>query len=118
MTGSERGWLRDLLGGRRNRGPIPRRARGWGGSRGLEALETRWLMAVLVPPKVVEGGSVRNTADFVIRLERTSPKPSTYSFFTGDRVAIAGTDYVKAVGTITFQPGETTKVVPVEIIDD
>ncbi len=119
MTGSERGWLRDLLGGRRNRGPIPRRARRWGGSRGLEALETRWLMAVLVPPKVVEGkGVIRNTADFVIRLERASPRPSTYSFFTGDRVAIAGTDYVAAQGTITFEPGETTKVVPVEIIDD
>ena len=118
MTGSERGWLRDLLGGRRNRGPIPRRARGWGGRRGLEALETRWLMAVLVPPKVVEGGSVRNTADFVIRLERASPKPSTYSFFTGGGIATPGADYVAAEGTITFEPGETTKVVSVEIIDD
>jgi hypothetical protein len=124
MTGSERGWLRDLVGGHRNRGPIPRRARGWGGSRGLEALETRWLMAVLVPPKVVEGKSVRNTADFVIRLERASPRPSTYSFITGGGVATpTGTppaphDYVLAQGTITFQPGETTKVVPVDIIDD
>jgi Calx-beta domain len=118
MTGSERGWLQDLLVGRRNRGPIPRRARGWGGSRGLEALETRWLMAVFVPPKVVEGGSVRNTADFVIRLERPGPKPLTYSFTTGGGIATPGADYVAAEGTVTFEPGETTKVVAVEIIDD
>ena len=118
MTGSERGWLWDLLVGRRNRGPIPRLARGWGGSRGLEALETRWLMAVLVPPKVVEGGAVRNTADFVIRLEGPVPKPSTYTFSTGGGIATPGADYVAAEGTVTFEPGETTKVVAVEIIDD
>ena len=75
-------------------------------------------MAVLVPPKVVEGGSVRNTADFVIRLERAGPKPSTYSFITGGGIATPGDDYVTAEGTVTFQPGETTKVVSVEIIDD
>src|SRR4028119_530745 len=108
MTGSERGWLRDLLGDRRNCGPLPRRARGWGGRRGLEALETRWLMAVLATPRVIEGkGTVLNTADFVIRLERPSPRPSTYSVFTGDRVALANVDYVPrpANETITFGPG-------------
>ena len=121
MTGSERGWLRDLLGARRNCGPLPRRARGWGRRQGLEALETRWLMAVLATPRVIEGkGTVLNTADFVIRLERPSPRPSTYSVFTGDRVALKNVDYVPlpANKTITFGPGETTQTVSVEIIDD
>jgi hypothetical protein len=119
MTGSERGWLRDLLGGRRNRGPIPRRARGWGVSRGLEALETRWLMAVFVPPKVIEGkGPVRNTADFIIRPERSVAKPTTYSLIAGGGIATSGTDYVLTQKTVTFQPGDKKQVVSVGIIDD
>ena len=125
MTGSEREWPRDLLGGHRIGGAHPRDGgAGWGGSRGLEALETRWLMAVLVPPKVVEERAVRNTADFVIRLERASPRPSTYSFITGGGVATptwtppAPHDYVLAQAQPPPSNRETTKVVPVDIIDD
>jgi hypothetical protein len=75
-------------------------------------------MAVLIPPKVVEGGTVRNTADFVIRLDRASPRPSTYSVITGGGVATPGADYVSVNRPITFGPNEMRQVVSVEIIDD
>jgi hypothetical protein len=121
MTGCGRGWLRDLLGGRRNRGPIPRRVRGRGERQGLEALETRWLMAVVAPPEVVEGaGSGRNTANFVIRLDRAVRTPTTFTVFTGGGVATPGADYVALERKpITFEPGgDMSQVVPVEVIDD
>jgi hypothetical protein len=126
MTGCGRGWLRDLLGGRRNRGPIPRRMRGRGERQGLEALETRWLMAVVAPPGVAEGaGSGRNTANFAIRLDRAVRTPTTFTVFTGTAstgggVATPGADYVALERKpITFEPGgDMSQVVKVEVIDD
>jgi len=42
----------------------------------------------------------------------------TVSFATSNGTALAGTDYVATNGTITFSPAETSKVIPVTILDD
>jgi hypothetical protein len=42
----------------------------------------------------------------------------TVDFATTDGTAIAGEDYIATSGTLTFAPGETTKIIPVPIIGD
>lgn len=44
--------------------------------------------------------------------------PAQVSYHTSDGTAIAGQDYDTARGTLTFEPGETTKTFPVRIHDD
>jgi hypothetical protein len=83
-------------------------------------------MAVLIAQEVIEGGDAPNNfAKFDIRLERASPRPVTYTYFTGEGTANDGedppapADFVPiSNGKILFQPGETKETVKIEIIDD
>jgi hypothetical protein len=43
---------------------------------------------------------------------------TTVNYATVDGTAAAGSDYTAVSGTLTFAPGETTKVIPVSIIND
>lgn len=76
-----------------------------------------------------EGDTGSTIVDAVVYLEDeegepyVSPTPVTATFFTSDipsnpRVAHPGSDFVATTGTVTFQPGETTAFVPIEILGD
>ena len=65
---------------------------------------------------VTEG--VDATADFVVTLSRSSSGTVTVDYTTLDVTALAGSDYQYTDGTLTFQPGETSKTVSVPIIND
>lgn len=58
------------------------------------------------------------TLGFLIRLASAQDDPITASFTTQDGTALAGLDYVARTGSVTFQPGETQKLVAVTTLAD
>lgn len=56
-------------------------------------------------------------AQHTIQLNRVARNLVTVTWHTRDKEAIAGRDYVAASGSVTFEPGETSKTVEIEIID-
>jgi hypothetical protein len=64
---------------------------------------------------VTEGNSGTVTATFQVNLSAPSTQPVTVTFSTANRTANAGTDYVGTSGTLTFNPGETTKTITVVV---
>jgi chitinase len=61
-----------------------------------------------------EGG----TATFTATLSQASGKTITVSYATQDVTAVAGTDYTNTSGSITFNPGETSKTFTVATTTD
>ncbi|MDT5157624.1 MAG: hypothetical protein QOH51_1981 [Acidobacteriota bacterium] len=55
---------------------------------------------------------------FTLRLSNPSSVAITFDYATADGTAIAGSDYVAATGTVTFNPGETEKTFTVTIKED
>lgn len=58
------------------------------------------------------------TANITVTLNSPSSHTVSVSYNTTNGTAIAGTDYTSASGSLTFNPGETIKVVHVPIIDN
>ncbi|MGB5928962.1 MAG: Calx-beta domain-containing protein, partial [Cyclobacteriaceae bacterium] len=63
-------------------------------------------------------GEASGTASFTVSLSAASAKTITVNYATADGTANAGTDYTATSGTLTFNPGETSKSVDVSITDD
>jgi hypothetical protein len=57
-------------------------------------------------------------AAFTVALQAPDVNPVTVDYATHDGSATAPADYTTAAGTLTFDPGETTKTVTVPIADD
>ena len=55
------------------------------------------------------------TASFTVSLSAASTKPVTVHYATVDGTAHAGVDYAAVSGSLTFAPGETTKVVSTQL---
>ena len=64
---------------------------------------------------VTEGNSSTATATFQVNLSAPTSQPVTVTFSTANRTASAGTDYVGTSGSLTFDPGETTKTITVVV---
>ena len=59
------------------------------------------------------------TIDFAVTLDtRNDCETVTVDWATADGTATAGEDYTASSGTLTFNPGETTKTVSVAVLDD
>jgi protocatechuate 3,4-dioxygenase beta subunit len=65
-----------------------------------------------------EGNDDTTTANFTVTLSAASASTVTVGFATVNGTATAGLDYQAASGTLTFAPGETSKVVTVTILND
>lgn len=61
-----------------------------------------------------EGGA----ATFTVTLSAASASAVTVGYSTQDVTALAGTDYTATSGTLTFDPGQTTKTVTVPVLSD
>jgi fibronectin-binding autotransporter adhesin len=76
------------------------------------------------PPLTVsdEAGWEGSSLMFTVRLSVSLDYPVTVSYATQSgglfSGAIAGEDYVAAIGTLTFAPGETEKTITVEMFFD
>lgn len=57
-------------------------------------------------------------AAFDVTLSNPSYQAITVSFATANGNATAGSDYIATSGTLTFDPGETTKPIAVEVLGD
>ena len=64
---------------------------------------------------VVEGDSGTAKLRFTVRLSAATTIPVTVHYATVDGTATAPGDYATATGTITLAPGQTTKVVSVNV---
>jgi Ca2+-binding RTX toxin-like protein len=67
---------------------------------------------------VVEGQSGVNSAVFTVTLSQASNSRVTVNFATSNGTAIAGSDYTSRNGTLTFNPGQTSKTISIPILDD
>ena len=67
---------------------------------------------------IPEGDSGTSTATFMVTLSAASGQTVTVNFATADGTATAGSDYVTTNSSLTFNPGETSKSVPVTINGD
>jgi uncharacterized protein (TIGR03437 family) len=68
---------------------------------------------------VSEGGTGTTTnAAFTVTLSSKSTQAIAVQFSTQDGTATAGSDYIASGGTLTFNPGETTKTIDVIVNGD
>jgi len=67
---------------------------------------------------VTEGDTGTKTVDFTVTLSTSSAQTVTVDYATADGTAIAGSDYQSTSGTLTFNPGETSKPITITIIGD
>ncbi|MGV3658325.1 MAG: family 16 glycosylhydrolase [Chitinophagaceae bacterium] len=66
-----------------------------------------------------EGSSGTTPFEFTISMDKTFSQPVSVSYSTADGTAKAGEDYIAiSAQTVTFQPGERTKKVTVEVVGD
>ena len=74
------------------------------------------------PPSLVvtdvAGAEASGTLSFDVLLTNANSTAVSVDYATADGTAIAGSDYTSASGTLTFNPGETSKTVLVTIIND
>jgi len=67
---------------------------------------------------ITEGESGTTTLTFKVTLSAASNLTVTANFATADNTANAGVDYQAATGSLTFNPGDTTKTVSVTLVGD
>jgi hypothetical protein len=79
---------------------------------GASALQST---ASVADTQVTEGNAGTTVLTFTITLSVPSSRSVSISYATKDGTARAGTDYVAASGTVTFNPGETSKMVSVQV---
>jgi len=64
---------------------------------------------------VLEGGG---NAVFTVTMSNPSSQTVTVDYATAEGTASAGADYTAIVGTLTFNPGETSKTLSVPVLED
>jgi outer membrane protein assembly factor BamB len=69
-------------------------------------------------PGLVDRIGPSSLAGFTISLNEASVDPVTVDYSTADGSALAGSDYAATSGTVTFAPGETTKTILVQTVDN
>jgi hypothetical protein len=71
-------------------------------------------------PKVYEGApGAGGLVRFVVRISRAIDQPVTVSYALQDDTARAGLDFLEiGVGTIRFEPGETSRTIEVSLVGD
>ena len=67
---------------------------------------------------IAEGAGGATNFNFTVTLSAASGRTVTVAYATADGSATAGSDYTATSGTLTFTPGQTSKVVPVSVIGD
>ncbi|MFM8735411.1 MAG: Calx-beta domain-containing protein [Pirellulales bacterium] len=103
-----------------------------------EPVATAWRYAAVVaaadgslwsaapPPPVVAIGSAlaleqnfgRSWMTFTLTLSAPAAQPVTVNWATSNGTAVAGRDYVRAAGTVTFAAGQTTQTLRVAVLGD
>ncbi|MBX3415848.1 MAG: hypothetical protein KF708_24405 [Pirellulales bacterium] len=72
----------------------------------------------VAPVSQAEGNSGITSFEFIVSLSEVSGKTVTVQFATSDQTATAGSDYTALTTTVTFQPGEQSQTVVVQVLGD
>ncbi len=67
---------------------------------------------------VTEGDDNSAAATFTVTLNMKSLATTTVDYLTSDGTAVNGSDFIFTLGSLTFNPGETSKSVSVSILGD
>ncbi|WP_083468781.1 Calx-beta domain-containing protein [Nostoc piscinale] len=67
---------------------------------------------------VVEGNTNPQTVTYNVTLSNASSQTITVQYATANGSAIAGSDYTATTGTLTFNPGVTSQVINIPILND
>ncbi|MFC7690195.1 cellulase family glycosylhydrolase [Paeniroseomonas aquatica] len=67
---------------------------------------------------MTEGNAGSASESFTVSLSHAATTAVTVGFATASGSAVAGADFVAATGTITFNPGEVSKVLTVAVLGD
>src|SRR5690348_12644395 len=83
----------------------------------VEQVEARELLSnvplmLINSPKVVEGTDGSTTLNFTVSLSGPSDRPVSVDYQTAGLTAKSGDDFTATGGTLTFDPGETSKAIP------
>jgi hypothetical protein len=96
-----------------------------GGPQDTNGLQDVYLCANSAPVSIfigdvsiTEGDAATTDAAFNLLLSNASPQPVTVNYATADATAVAPGDYTPVAGTLTFNPGETSKTVHVAVSGD
>ncbi|MFC3179356.1 Calx-beta domain-containing protein, partial [Undibacterium amnicola] len=75
-----------------------------------------------VPTVSISGPAAVNeaagTITYTISLSSASAAPVSVNYGTANGTALAGSDYTATAGSVTFAPGETSKIITVSITND
>ncbi|MFQ5399318.1 MAG: Calx-beta domain-containing protein [Anaerolineae bacterium] len=83
----------------------------------IGAVEAQHQLAI-ADTLLLEGDAGTSTAVFTVTLSPTSTQIVTVDYATADGTAAAGSDYNAITGTLTFNPGDSTQFVSVQVIGD
>ena len=67
---------------------------------------------------VVEGLTTPQNASYTVTLSQASNQTVSVNYATANGTATAGLDYTATIGTLTFAPGATSKVINIPILND
>ncbi|MDF5739522.1 Calx-beta domain-containing protein, partial [Nostoc sp. S13] len=67
---------------------------------------------------IVEGNTSPQNATYTVSLSNASAQTITVQYATANGTATAGVDYTSTTGTLTFNPGDTSKVINIPILND
>ncbi|HEU4977922.1 MAG TPA: Calx-beta domain-containing protein [Solirubrobacteraceae bacterium] len=76
------------------------------------------VVAITDATKNPEGNSGTSNLGFTVTLTGATEVPATVHYATSDGTATAPADYTAGSGTLTFNPGETSKTINVPIVGD
>ncbi len=75
-------------------------------------------MLTIADASVAEGDSGTTTAAMTVSMSTTSNQTVTVAYSTANGTATAGQDYASASGTLTFAPGQTSRVINIGVTGD
>ncbi|MFM6621252.1 MAG: Calx-beta domain-containing protein, partial [Dolichospermum sp.] len=67
---------------------------------------------------IVEGNTNPQNVTYTVTLSNASTQTITVQYATANGTAIAGSDYTSTSGTLTFNPGVTSQVINIPILND
>ncbi|MBD2267379.1 M10 family metallopeptidase C-terminal domain-containing protein [Anabaena sp. FACHB-1391] len=67
---------------------------------------------------IVEGNTNPQNVTYTVTLSNASTQAITVQYATANGTAIAGSDYTSTSGTLTFNPGVTSQVINIPILND
>ncbi|MBL9122456.1 MAG: hypothetical protein JNG90_02410 [Planctomycetaceae bacterium] len=76
------------------------------------------LISIAAGDPVTESATGTTTLIYTVTLSGPSSLPVTVNYATGGGTATSGADYTPASGTLTFEPGQTSKQILVTVADD